>query len=162
MTDDPFRLVPIGRVRTPWRTPAECPRNTMETDEPATVEVDAPFRPGLASLDGVTHVILLYWLDRADRRRLVQTPRHDDRPHGTFALRSPNRPNPIGLAVADLLAVDVAAGRLDVRHVDCADGTPLLDIKPYFASTDSKPDAVVPWHRDRATPLPPRGRAERR
>lgn len=148
-------LVYIGRVRTPWASPEECPRNSMESDALCTVEIDPPYDQALASLETCSHVILLYWLNQAKRDRLVQHPPMDDRPHGAFALRTPNRPNPIGLAVADLVAVQ--GHRLTVRHVDCVDGTPLLDIKPYFASTDAKPDARVGWHERRARPLPPRG-----
>ena len=66
---------------------------------------------------------------------------------GTFALRSPARPNPIAMSVVKLLGVE--GNKLSVVGLDCLDGTPLLDIKPYFASTDSVPDAVVGWHRDR-------------
>ena len=63
---------------------------------------------------------------------------------GTFSLRSPARPNPIALSVARLLKVD--GTKLQVVGLDCLDGTPLIDIKPYFASTDSIPDADVGWH----------------
>ena len=59
------------------------------------------------------------------------------------ALRSPVRPNPVSLSVVELLAVD--GNVLSVRGLDCLDGTPLIDIKPYFASTDSRPDARVGW-----------------
>lgn len=148
-------LIVIGHVRTPWKRPQDCPRNAMESDALARVEVLPRWQPALASLEGCSHVFLLYWLDRADRARLVQTPASDDVPHGVFALRTPNRPNPIGLCVADLVAVK--DGYLVVRHIDCVDGTPLLDIKPYFASVDSKPDARVEWWENRACPQPPRG-----
>jgi tRNA-Thr(GGU) m(6)t(6)A37 methyltransferase TsaA len=143
-------LVFIGRIRTPWRERSACPRNSRESGETARVEIDAAFRPALLDLDTATHVILLYWLDRARRDLLVQSPPFDDRPHGTFALRSPNRPNPIGLSVCELVSVE--PGGLIVRHIDCLDGTPLLDIKPYFASTDSVPQARVGWHERRAFP----------
>ena len=63
---------------------------------------------------------------------------------GTFALRSPARPNPIAMSVVRLLQVE--GTRLSVVGLDCLDGTPLLDLKPYFASTDAVPDAVVGWH----------------
>ncbi len=148
-------LVVLGHIRTPWARAQDCPRNAMESDATARVEVLPPWRPGLASLEGCTHVILLYWLHQADRSRLVQTPASDDKPHGVFALRTPNRPNPIGLAVADLVAVRDTY--LKVRHIDCVDGTPLLDIKPYFASVDAKPEARVEWWEARACPQPPRG-----
>ncbi|WP_018261205.1 tRNA (N6-threonylcarbamoyladenosine(37)-N6)-methyltransferase TrmO [Methylobacterium sp. WSM2598] len=134
----------IGRLRTPWTRREECPRNAAQSDAACTVELDPRFAPGLLALDGTTHLILLYWMDRAPRSLLVQRPRHAAGPRGTFALRSPARPNPIALAVVDLLGI--AGHRLAVRGLDCLDGTPLLDIKPYFASTDSKPGARVGWH----------------
>jgi len=74
----------------------------------------------------------------------VQAPAHYSSGRGTFALRSPVRPNPIALSVVRLLKVE--GNRLQVVSLDCLDGTPLLDIKPYFASTDAIPDAEVGWH----------------
>jgi tRNA (Thr-GGU) A37 N-methylase len=74
----------------------------------------------------------------------LQVPGHYGVQHGTFALRSPARPNPVAMSVVKLLRVD--GNRLSVVGLDCLNGTPLIDIKPYFASTDSVPDAVVGWH----------------
>jgi tRNA-Thr(GGU) m(6)t(6)A37 methyltransferase TsaA len=139
---DDAHLMFIGRIRTPWPTPDECPKNVRERRETGTVEVDAPFRAGLKGLELYSHAILLYWLDRSRRDLIVQAPSHAPDPRGVFALRSPVRPNPIGLAVVEL--IDVRGGSLTVRNIDCADGTPLLDIKPYFASIDSVPDARRP------------------
>jgi len=75
---------------------------------------------------------------------VLQKPRHYGELRGTFALRSPVRPNPIAASVVRLLAIEGC--RLTVVGLDCLDGTPLIDIKPYFASTDAKPEAVVGWH----------------
>jgi tRNA (Thr-GGU) A37 N-methylase len=77
----------------------------------------------------------------------VQAPRHYAEQRGTFALRSPVRPNPIAASVVKLVGLD--GNKLSVIGLDCLDGTPLLDIKPYFASTDAVPDARVGWHADR-------------
>ena len=96
----------------------------------------------MKDIERCSHVILLYWLDRSRRDLIVQSPSHAPEPRGVFALRSPVRPNPIGLAVVELLKVE--GGTLTVRSVDCADGTPLIDVKPYFASIDSVPDARRP------------------
>jgi len=137
-------LVFIGRIRTPFPTRRDCPRNLAESTATATVEVDAPFRAALRDVGLFSHLILLYWMHEARRDLVQQVPGHLAAPRGTFALRSPVRPNPIALAVVELLAVDEAAGRLTVRTIDCMDGTPLLDIKPYFASIDSVPDARRP------------------
>lgn len=136
------QLAFIGRIRSPWPTPADCPKNVRERRETGTVEVDEPYRLGLKGLELFSHAILLYWLDRSRRDLIVQAPSHVTEPRGVFALRSPVRPNPIGLAVVELLGIE--HGRLTVRNIDCADNTPLIDIKPYFASIDAVPEARRP------------------
>jgi tRNA-Thr(GGU) m(6)t(6)A37 methyltransferase TsaA len=132
----------IGRIRTPWKRRDECPKNARGSDAVCTIELDPRYA---AALDGVatcTHLVVLYFMDQARRDLLVQAPRHGDR-RGTFAIRSPVRPNPIAMSVVKLLAVEGTT--LSVVGLDCLDGTPLIDIKPYFASVDSVPDASVGW-----------------
>lgn len=140
------RIVFIGRVRSPWTSREDCPKNMREARErgvQASVEIDAPYRDGLAGLERASHVVLLTWFDRAARNLIVQKPRHAPKASGTFALRSPVRPNPIGLHVARLASLDRATGLLTLDAIDVLDGTPLVDLKPYFASVDSVPDAVM-------------------
>ena len=137
----------IGRIRTPWTRREDCPKNAAESDAVCSVEIDRRYAAALDKVDTCTHLILLYWMDRARRDIMVQVPRHYGEGRGTFALRSPVRPNPIALSVVTLIGRD--GNTLSVRNIDCLDNTPLLDIKPYFASVDSKPDATVGWHRDR-------------
>jgi len=140
------QVVFIGRIASPWSSRAECPRNMAAAREagcPAQAIVDAAYRRGLTGLDGASHVILLTWLADAGRNLIRQRPRHRPEATGTFALRSPVRPNPIGLHVVRLLGVDEANGILDLEGIDVLEGTPLLDIKPYFASTDAVPEAVM-------------------
>ena len=140
-------LVFIGRIRTPWIRREDCPKNGRESEAVCVIEVFEPFAAGLQGIETCTHLWVLYWMDRARRDLVVQVPRHYGEARGTFALRSPARPNPIALSAVRLLRVDGA--RLSVRGLDCLDGTALLDLKPYFASTDSIPDAVVGWHAGR-------------
>ena len=133
------RLLFIGSIRSPWRDRAACPHNLREARERgggATVLVDEPYRPGLAGLEGRTHVVLLYWLGLARRDVIVARPRHAETTSGVFALRSPVRPNPIGLATVKVLALDAASGRIEIEAIDCLDGTALLDIKPWIAAVD--------------------------
>ena len=137
----------IGRIRTPWRTRDECPKNPRESDAVCTIEVDQTFAAALKGVETCSHMLVLYWMDRARRDLVVQAPRHYGEPRGTFALRSPVRPNPIAASVVKLVAVE--GPRLSVVGLDCLDGTPLLDLKPYFASTDAVPDAMVGWHAKR-------------
>jgi len=137
----------IGRIRTPWRRREDCPKNSRESDAVCTVELDQRFAAGLKGLETASHVWLLYWMNEARRDLVLQSSRHYAEQRGTFALRSPVRPNPVAISAARLLRIDGAT--LSVIGVDCLDGTPLLDIKPYFASTDAWPDAAVGWHKGR-------------
>ena len=132
----------IGRIRTPWTTRGECPRNARGSDAVCTIELDARYAAALEGVETCTHLIVLYFMHEARRDLVVQVSRHSGR-RGTFALRSPVRPNPIALSVVRLLRVD--GPRLSVVGLDCLDGTPLIDIKPYFASVDAVPEAVVGW-----------------
>jgi tRNA-Thr(GGU) m(6)t(6)A37 methyltransferase TsaA len=134
----------IGRIHTPWKRREDCPKNARESDAACTIELDPRWIEGLKGLESASHVIVLYWMDQARRDLVLQAPRHYREQCGTFALRSPVRPNPISLSVARLLRVE--GNKLSIIGIDCLDGTPLLDIKPYFASTDSVPDASVGWH----------------
>lgn len=138
-------LHPIGHLETPFHTLADCPRNGRQPDPPPLCRavVDAEFVPGLASLEGFSHLILLYWLHEA-RQTLTLIPPFDSAPRGVFATRAPSHPNPIGLSVVAFEGME-APGRLKVRYLDCLDGTALLDIKPYLPTTDAVPDATVGW-----------------
>lgn len=138
----------IGRIRTPWKKREDCPKNARESDAVCTIEVDARWAPALKDVETCTHLVVLYWMDRARRDLVLQVPRHNGEQRGTFALRSPARPNPIAMSVVRLLKVE--GTKLSVVGLDCLDGTALLDIKPYFASTDSVPDAVAGWHAGRS------------
>ncbi|HVZ07648.1 tRNA (N6-threonylcarbamoyladenosine(37)-N6)-methyltransferase TrmO [Rhodopila sp.] len=147
-----FVLRPIGTLHTPWRTIADCPRNGRQPD-PAptcTARVLPEFTNGLRGLEGFSHLILLYWLGTGTPPRLVFTPPFDTEPRGVFSTRAPFRPNPIGLSVVVLDGFD-GVNELFVRYLDCVDGTPLLDIKPYLATTDSEPDAAMGWLDPHAT-----------
>lgn len=137
----------IGRIRTPWTRRKECPKNARESDAVCTIEVDPHYAAALTGIESCSHLLVLYWMDKSRRDLVLQVPRHYGEGRGTFALRSPARPNPIATSVVKLL--QVSDTRLSVVGLDCLDGTPLIDIKPYFASTDSVPDAVVGWHEAR-------------
>jgi tRNA-Thr(GGU) m(6)t(6)A37 methyltransferase TsaA len=147
-----FFIQPIGTLRTPWRSIGECPRNGRQPD-PApgcSAVVHPEFAEGLRSLQGFSHLILLYWLGQGTQPKLTFTPPFDPEPRGVFATRAPFRPNPIGLSVVALDGFD-GPDTLKVRYLDCLDGTPLLDIKPYLATTDSEPSASMGWLDPHAT-----------
>jgi len=119
----------VGRIRTPWKDRKDCPRQGRTDGPECRVEVAEPWQEALTGVEAYDHLDLLYWLDRARRDLVVQNPGNDGKRYfGTFALRSPQRPNPIGLSRVRLVRVEGAA--LIVRGLDCLDGTPLIDIKP--------------------------------
>ena len=124
----------IGRIRTPWKERKDCPKNARESREGGvvcTIELDPRWAPALKDIETCTHLVVLYWMDRSRRDLVVQVPGHYKAGRGTFALRSPVRPNPIAMSVVKLVKVEGTT--LSVIGVDCLDGTPLLDLKPYFA-----------------------------
>jgi tRNA-Thr(GGU) m(6)t(6)A37 methyltransferase TsaA len=144
--DGDGRIVFIGAIRSPWTNRDDCPKNmrdARERGQSASVEIAEPYRAGLDGLERASHVVILSWFDRAARNLIAQKPRHSPRVRGTFALRSPARPNPIGLHVAKLVSLDRQAGLLVIDAIDVLDGTPVLDVKPYFASIDAFPEAVI-------------------
>ena len=118
----------IGRIRTPFATRAECPHRGTPDGPVCRIEVDAPWQPALHGIEAGQWLEVLYWMHLARRDLLVQAPKGRPAPLGTFALRSPNRPNPI--ATSDVEVVGVEPGALLVRGLDCVDGTPLVDLKP--------------------------------
>jgi|ERR1043166_853267 tRNA-Thr(GGU) m(6)t(6)A37 methyltransferase TsaA len=130
----------IGRIRTPWTRRDDCPKNARGSDAVCTIELDPRYAAALDGVAACSHLVVLYFMDRARRDLLVQVPRHAER-RGTFALRSPVRPNPVAMSVVRLVGIDGTI--LKVVGLDCLDGTPLLDLKPYFPSVDSVPDATV-------------------
>ncbi|MBK1635890.1 TrmO family methyltransferase domain-containing protein [Rhodovulum adriaticum] len=135
------RLRIIGRIRSRWGA-GDCPRNigtARAQGGVGKVELDPTFAPALDGLAVGQPVVLLYWLGGARRDLLRQSPRHIQGTRGTFAIRSPNRPNSIGLATVRITSLDVAAGTMGIDAIDCYDGTPLIDIKPWVERADLPP-----------------------
>ena len=121
-------LVFIGRIHTPWSSRMMTPRQGRADGPTCRIEI---FEPWQAALDGVERferLEVLYWLHMSRRDLVRQSPANDGTTRGTFALRSPVRPNPIGTSIVTLVGVEGAT--LLVRGLDCLDGTPLIDIKP--------------------------------
>lgn len=118
----------IGQIRTPWTDRADCPRQGRTDGPDCRLVLDEIWAPALQGISKYDRIEVLYWLDRSRRDLLTQSPRSDGRTVGTFALRSPVRPNPIGTSRVRLVRVN--GTELVVRGLDCLDRTPLIDIKP--------------------------------
>ena len=117
----------IGVIRTPWHSRRECPKRGSLDGPLCTIVVDDRWRAALTGLAGLQRIQVLYWMHRARRDLVLQTPSQSGAATGTFALRSPVRPNPIASSIVALIAID--GTRLQVRGLDCLDETPLLDLK---------------------------------
>jgi tRNA-Thr(GGU) m(6)t(6)A37 methyltransferase TsaA len=128
-----FPMRPIGYVESPFKSTQEIPKGLGAKHEAeGALHIHAEFEPGLADIEGFSHLIVIWAFDRSEGFTLVGTPPSDDRPHGVFATRSPRRPNPIGLTVVELLRREGAI--LRVRGIDMLEGTSILDIKPYLSN----------------------------
>ena len=119
---------PIGEIVTPYKTLADCPRNIDPNGPPCELVLRHELRDGLLGLAAGQRILILYWLEHAERSAIRQNSRRTGELAGVFALRTPNRPNPIGVAVLPI--EQIIDGVITVRGLDCLDGTPLLDIKP--------------------------------
>lgn len=123
-----MQLTPIGTVR--------------KEDEATWFEIEKAYRPAMRGLEEYSHLFLIFWFNGSDnpkdRSKVEAHQPYYDAPEsiGTFASRSPRRPNPIGLTVAKILRVDREAGRIEVENVDARDQTPILDLKPYIPYLD--------------------------
>ena len=119
----------IGRIGTPWSGSRDCPRQGDHDNGPVCrIEVNDPWRAALKGLEGHSHAQILYWMHLARRDLVLQSPRSNGETTGTFAIRSPNRPNPVSSSLVAI--VEVGPDHVLVRGLDCVDGTPLVDIKP--------------------------------
>lgn len=131
-------MQPIGFVRSPYTQTKDIPKGLgAKHDAEGILEIKPEFEPGLADIEGFSHLFVIWVFNRSEGFDLVARPPSDNnRPHGVFATRSPRRPNPIGLTVVELLGREGRA--LRVRGIDMLDGTPILDIKPYLSSVPAE------------------------
>jgi tRNA-Thr(GGU) m(6)t(6)A37 methyltransferase TsaA len=140
---DPFVLRPIGRVQSPLVDREAAPRQGDEGAPDAWLVFDPAVAEGLRDLAVGDDLIVLTWLDRAQRDVLRVHPRGDRaRPAtGVFSTRSPDRPNPIGLHRVHVLAIDLSAlsgPRVQVRDLEALEGTPILDLKPILGKVEER------------------------
>lgn len=147
---EPILYRPIGVLRSPWRDAAGTPiQPAGARGARGTVVLRPDLAPALADLDGFSHLIVLYHCHRAAQASLLVIPYLDAQPHGVFATRAPARPNPIGLSVLRLVAIEGTT--LTVEDVDVLDGTPVLDLKPFVPAFDLPQGEVkIGWLAERS------------
>lgn len=118
----------IGHIKTPYNKIEECPNNIDPNGPPCQLVLDKDFKDGLLGLEPDQKILILYWFEKIDRTATLQESMSSGEMIGTFALRSPHRPNPIGVAVVPIESIE--KGEVHVKGLDCLNGTHLLDIKP--------------------------------
>jgi tRNA-Thr(GGU) m(6)t(6)A37 methyltransferase TsaA len=143
----PVTFQAIGTIRTPFSEAAGTPiQPPYGSGAEGKVLVEEAYAPALDDIEGFERIWLIYWLDRAGRFTMKVVPYRDNREHGTFATRSPNRPNPIGMSAVRLIGRE--GFTLRIADVDILDGTPLLDIKPYVPEFDAYVNPRAGWFDD--------------
>jgi tRNA-Thr(GGU) m(6)t(6)A37 methyltransferase TsaA len=128
--DERYEVEPIGRVESPLVDRASAPKQGDEGGPDAWLIIDERFHEGLFGLEAGAEVIVLTWLDRAERDVLLVHPRGDlaNPLQGVFNTRSPDRPNPIGLHRVRILGIQ--GNRIHVSNLEALDRTPIVDLKP--------------------------------
>lgn len=141
-----FRVQSIGTVRRPG-TGETKPSEFFDPWQESILEIAPHWEEGLIGIEGFSHLVVLFYLDRASRRRTAGEPRQAEdadglTPVGFFSTRTPIRPNPIGMSCPKVLRRD--DNRIHVTGIDAWDGTPIIDIKGYYPRDEQRPDATVP------------------
>ncbi len=136
---------PIGIIHSPFKRIGDTVpiQGVFSADSEGTVELFPEYREGLRDIDGFSHIFLVYYFHESRFVMLKAKPYMDDTERGVFSIRSPHRPNHIGLTVVNLMSVENCI--LRVRGLDMIDGTPLIDIKPYNPYFDDRSDATIGW-----------------
>lgn len=135
---------PIGIIRTQFINIADMPiQPGGSKGAEGIIEINPEFQKGLADLEGFSHITLIYHFHLVKEYKLSIVPFMDDKPHGIFATRSPVRPNAIGISTVKLNKLE--NNKLYITDVDMLDGTPLLDIKPFFPKYDNRENVKAGW-----------------
>lgn len=149
-----LKLHPIGYYRSPQKNPAEAGRQPDAFHSPGVIELSSGhnFEQALTGLDGFDYIWIVFQFHlNSEWKPMVLPPRGTETKQGVFATRSPYRPNPIGISVARLEKIEGL--KLHLREADLLDGSPILDIKPYLAYVDAKPEASSGWLKEELSHL---------
>ena len=135
---------PIGKINSPYKKSKDIPiQGRFKDDVEAFVELKKQYVKGLKDLDKFSHAILVYYFHKSDKEHIEGKPFLEDEVHGIFAIRSPNRPNHIGISVVKIQKIQ--GNKLYFSEVDMINETPLLDIKPYVKYFDNRENVVSGW-----------------
>jgi tRNA-Thr(GGU) m(6)t(6)A37 methyltransferase TsaA len=137
-------MTPIGTIRSPYKDTKDIPiQGKFKPNVKAFIELKAQFAPGLEDLEGFSHAIVIYYFHKSQKEQVIGKPFLEDKKHGIFAIRSPHRPNHIGLSIVKIEGIQ--GNKLHFSEVDMLDQTPVLDIKPYVKHFDYRKRTVSGW-----------------
>jgi tRNA (adenine37-N6)-methyltransferase len=142
---DSINYEPIGIIRTQYTETLGMPIQAALAQKSvlAVAEISEQFVVGLTDLTAFSHIILIYHFHKSGEAPMMQKPFLDDQKHGVFSIRSPRRPNPIGISVVELIRIEEK--RLYFNGADMLDETPLLDIKPFVPQFDHRETEKIGW-----------------
>jgi tRNA (adenine37-N6)-methyltransferase len=141
---DPFLIQPIGIIHTPHTDVKNMPIQPIAADGiQGYIELFPEYVEGLKDIEGFSHLTLLYRFHKVTSHELVVVPFMDTEKRGIFACKAPKRPNAIGLSTVKLLGVE--GNKLIIEQVDMLDGTPLIDIKPFYPRYDNRENVRIGW-----------------
>jgi tRNA-Thr(GGU) m(6)t(6)A37 methyltransferase TsaA len=129
-----MELKPIGIINSPYKTKEDAPRQGRYSDKLSKITVFDEYLEGIQDIQRHNYYYILYWLDKAERDKLKGIPPGKTKERGVFSIRSPIRPNPIALCLVEL--INVERNVLTVKWLDALDGSPIVDIKPFWPETD--------------------------
>ena len=141
---DKICFKPIGIIHTPFKTLKGIPIQSSMSDAKGTIEIFPEYILGLKDLSGFSHIYCLYFFDMVKLPVPLQSkPFLDDEVKGVFAIRTPFRPNPIGLSIFKIL--EIKENNINVKNVDVLDRTPILDLKPFVPGFDNLQTNKIGW-----------------
>ncbi len=139
-----INIKPIGTIHTPYKSLGDIPIQAgLNRATEAFAELNNKYEKGLLDLDGFSHAILIYYFHESKREDITGKPFLENKGHGIFAIRSPHRPNHLGLSVVEVKRI--AGNKIYFGGVDMLDGTPLIDIKPYIEYFDYRENVISGW-----------------
>ncbi len=138
-----IKIKPIGIIHSPYKRTGDIPCQGYKSKLTGEIEVFKQYEKGLKDVNGFSHLIILYLFHKAGPYSMHARPFLDDKLKGIFSIRSPHRPNYIGISVVKLL--EVKGNILKVGNIDMLDESPLLDIKPYVPEFDIRKDVKKGW-----------------
>jgi tRNA-Thr(GGU) m(6)t(6)A37 methyltransferase TsaA len=139
-----IKMKPIGIIHSPYKAPSDVPiQSIFNENVEGTIELYQPYEKGLKDLEGFSHAYVLFYFHQSNKEHLQASPYLEDNIHGIFSIRSPHRPNHIGLSIIKIKSIE--NNIIYFKGVDMIEATPVLDIKPYVSNFDCRKNTKNGW-----------------